>query len=50
MPKAGMSPSAKQYRVWCAGGYKKGKLATMDRAILASLPEEGRDREFVELL
>ena len=30
--------------------HKKGKLATMDRAILALVPEKGRDREFVELL
>jgi hypothetical protein len=30
--------------------HKKGKLATMDRAILELLPEKGRDREFVELL
>jgi hypothetical protein len=30
--------------------HKKGKLATMDRAILALLPEKSRDLEFVELL
>ena len=30
--------------------HKKGKLATMDRAILALLPEKSRDREFVELV
>ena len=30
--------------------HKKGKLATMDRAILAWLPEKSRDREFVELI
>jgi hypothetical protein len=30
--------------------HKKGKLATMDRAILALLPEKSRDGEFVELV
>ena len=30
--------------------HKKGKLATMDRAILALLGEKSRDREFVELV
>ena len=30
--------------------HKKGKLATMDRAILALLPEKSREREFVELV
>jgi hypothetical protein len=29
---------------------EKGKLATMDRAILALVPEKSRDREFVELV
>ena len=28
--------------------HKKGKLVTMDRAILALLPENSREREFVE--
>lgn len=30
--------------------HRKGKLATMDRAILALLPPGGPEREFVELL
>ena len=29
---------------------KKGKLATMDRAVLALLPEKSRERDFVELI
>jgi hypothetical protein len=30
--------------------HKKGKLVTMDRAILALLPENSRERGFVELV
>jgi toxin-antitoxin system PIN domain toxin len=30
--------------------HKKGKLATMDRAVLALLPEKSRERDFVELI
>jgi hypothetical protein len=30
--------------------HKKGRLATMDRAVLALLPEKGRERDFVELI
>ena len=30
--------------------HKKGKLATMDRAVLALLPENSRERDFVELI
>ena len=29
---------------------KKGKLATMDRGVLALLPEKSRERDFVELI
>jgi len=28
--------------------HKKGKLATMDRTVLALLPEKSRERDFVE--
>jgi uncharacterized protein len=30
--------------------HKKGKLATMDRAVLALLPEKSRQHDFVELI
>jgi toxin-antitoxin system PIN domain toxin len=30
--------------------YKKGKLATMDRAVLVLLPEKSREHDFVELI
>jgi toxin-antitoxin system PIN domain toxin len=30
--------------------HKEGKLATVDRAILALVPEKSRDREFLELV
>jgi toxin-antitoxin system PIN domain toxin len=30
--------------------HKKGKLATMDQAVLALLPEKNRERDFIELI
>lgn len=30
--------------------HKKGKLATMDRAVLALLPEKSRERDLIELI